>query len=152
MPPQQVGGRRGTSSLQLSRLRARQGQDAKEKAAESAQGYNGKGALFQPHLPRTILRGGATKQHTATTAASTALSCTGLLHSLEAQATTSIKSIQAPNANSSSLKEMSAVVVMIFRQIMTELSGAASEEDRLMAITKIVLKLIKQIAYKVYRR
>jgi hypothetical protein len=33
---------------------------------------------------------------------------------------------------------------MIFQQIMTELSGAKSEEDRLMGITKIALKLLKQ--------
>jgi hypothetical protein len=37
----QVGGRRGTSSLHLSRLQERQGRDAKEKAADSVQDYNG---------------------------------------------------------------------------------------------------------------
>jgi hypothetical protein len=58
----QVDGRRGTSSLQLSRLQAGQGKDAKEKVAESAQDYIGKGVLFQPHHPRTTLRGGATQQ------------------------------------------------------------------------------------------
>jgi hypothetical protein len=42
----QVGGRRGTSSLQLSRLQPRQGRDAEEKVAGSAQDYNGKGVLF----------------------------------------------------------------------------------------------------------
>jgi hypothetical protein len=74
----QVGGQRGTSSLQLSRLQARQGRDSKEKIAESAQDYNGKCVLFQPHHPRTIPRGGAVQQHTITEAASAALSCTGL--------------------------------------------------------------------------
>jgi hypothetical protein len=39
---------------------------------------------------------------------------------------------------------MFTVDVTIFRQIMTELSGAQTEEDRIMAITKIVLKLMKQ--------
>jgi hypothetical protein len=39
---------------------------------------------------------------------------------------------------------MFKVVATIFQQIMTELNGAKSEEDRIMAITKIVLKLIKQ--------
>jgi hypothetical protein len=34
---------------------------------------------------------------------------------------------------------------MIFQQIMTELNGAKPKEDRIMAITKIVLKLMKQI-------
>jgi hypothetical protein len=33
-------------------------------------------------------------------------------------------------------------VATIFQQIMTELNGAKSEEDRIMAITKIVLKLL----------
>jgi hypothetical protein len=33
---------------------------------------------------------------------------------------------------------------MIFQQIMAELSGIKSEEDRIMVITKIVLKLMKQ--------
>jgi hypothetical protein len=32
----------------------------------------------------------------------------------------------------------------MFQQIMTELSGAESEEDRIMAITRTVLKLMKQ--------
>jgi hypothetical protein len=53
------------------------------------------------------------------------------------------QSVQAPNANSficgchvqSSHNDMSAV---------TELNGAESEEDRIMSITKIVLKLMKQ--------
>jgi hypothetical protein len=39
---------------------------------------------------------------------------------------------------------MSRVVVTVFQQIMPELNGAESEEDRIMAITKIVLKLMKQ--------
>jgi hypothetical protein len=41
--------------------------------------YNGKGVLFQPHHPRTILRGGAAQQHTATTAASAAQACAATL-------------------------------------------------------------------------
>jgi hypothetical protein len=35
-------------------------------------------------------------------------------------------------------------VATIFQQIMTELSGAEPEEARIMAITKIVLKFLKQ--------
>jgi uncharacterized tellurite resistance protein B-like protein len=38
---------------------------------------------------------------------------------------------------------MFKVVVTLFQQIMTELNGDESEEDRTVAITKIVLKLIK---------
>jgi hypothetical protein len=36
------------------------------------------------------------------------------------------------------------IVAMAFQQIMTELNVAELEEDRIMAITKIVLKLTKQ--------
>jgi hypothetical protein len=130
----QVGGPRGTSSLQLSRLQAR--------VAQKAQDYKGKGVLFQPHHPRTILRGSETQGHTATAAASAALSWLGL-PSLEAQPT-STKSLQAPNGNSSSLNAMFTVVTIIFHQIMTEVSGADSEEDRIMATTRIVLKLMNR--------
>jgi hypothetical protein len=62
----QVGGQRGTSSLQLSRLQVCQGRDEKEKVAESTQNYDGKGVLFEPHYPRTILYSGAAHQHTGT--------------------------------------------------------------------------------------
>jgi hypothetical protein len=56
--------------------------------------------------------------------------------SLEAHSPTiPIQSIQAPNANSSSLNDKFKVAAMIFQQIMTELNGAESEEDRIMAIT-----------------
>jgi hypothetical protein len=56
----------------------------------------------------------------------------------------SIKSVQVPNARSSSLNEIFKVVATIFQQLMTELSGTKSEEDRIMAISKIILKLMKQ--------
>jgi hypothetical protein len=39
---------------------------------------------------------------------------------------------------------MLTVVTAIFQQIMTELSGAGPEEDRIMAIKKILSKLMKQ--------
>jgi hypothetical protein len=35
-------------------------------------------------------------------------------------------------------------VATVVQQIMTELSGAVSEEDKIAAITKIVLNLMKQ--------
>jgi uncharacterized tellurite resistance protein B-like protein len=38
---------------------------------------------------------------------------------------------------------MFKVVAMVFQQIMTELNGAESEEDRIVAIAKIVSKLMK---------
>jgi hypothetical protein len=54
------------------------------------------------------------------------------------------QSVEAPNANSSSLNDMFTVVATVFQQIMTDLSGTESEEDRIMTITKIVFKLMKQ--------
>jgi hypothetical protein len=39
---------------------------------------------------------------------------------------------------------MFTVVATAFQQIMTEFNGAESEEDRIVAVTKIVLKLMKQ--------
>jgi hypothetical protein len=38
---------------------------------------------------------------------------------------------------------MLTVVATVFQHIMKEVSGAESEEDRIMAITKIALKLVK---------
>jgi hypothetical protein len=100
-----VGGRREISSIELSRLQARQGRDAKEKVAERAQ---------TPHHPRAVLRGGVTQQHTATAAASATLSCTALPPLLSHNQQAPIQSVQAPNANSSSLYHMFRVEVMIF--------------------------------------
>jgi hypothetical protein len=54
------------------------------------------------------------------------------------------QSVQAPDANNSSLNDMFIVVAKAFQQIMTELNGAESEEDRRGSITKIALKLMKQ--------
>jgi uncharacterized tellurite resistance protein B-like protein len=39
---------------------------------------------------------------------------------------------------------MFKVVTNVFQLIMTELNGAEPEDDRIMAITKIVLKVIEQ--------
>jgi hypothetical protein len=54
------------------------------------------------------------------------------------------QSVQTPNVNSSSLNYMFKVVAVIFQQIMTQLNGAEPEEDRVVAITKTVLQLVKQ--------
>jgi hypothetical protein len=42
-------------------------------------------------------------------------------------------------------------VVTVVQQIMTELSEAVSEKDKIMVITKIVLNLMKQMAARVHR-
>jgi hypothetical protein len=46
---------------------------------------------------------------------------------------------------------MFKVVAAIFQLIMTELNGAESEEDRIMVITKIVLKHMEQIVDRIHK-
>jgi hypothetical protein len=53
------------------------------------------------------------------------------------------QSIQAPTVSSQPLDNMLRVATVV-QQIMTEFSGAMSEEDKIVAITKIVLNLMKQ--------
>jgi hypothetical protein len=51
--------------------------------------------------------------------------------------------LAAPTVNGSSVDDMFKVATVV-QQIMTELNGAVSEEDKIVAITKIVLNLMKQ--------
>jgi hypothetical protein len=53
------------------------------------------------------------------------------------------QSVQAPNVSSHPSDNMSKVVTVV-QQIMTEVSGALSEEEKIVAITKIVVKLMNQ--------
>jgi hypothetical protein len=53
------------------------------------------------------------------------------------------QSVQTPHVNSKTLDNMLRVVTVV-QQIMTEFNGAVSEEDKIVAITKIVLNLMKQ--------
>jgi hypothetical protein len=53
------------------------------------------------------------------------------------------QSVQAPLLNSQSLDNMLRVVTSV-QQIMTEVNGAMSEEEKIVAITKIVLKLMNK--------
>jgi hypothetical protein len=46
------------------------------------------------------------------------------------------QSVQTPYVQSSSLNDMFKVVATVFQQIMTDLNGAESEEDRIATITK----------------
>jgi hypothetical protein len=52
-------------------------------------------------------------------------------------------SVQASNTKNQPLDKMLRVVTVV-QQIMTEFNGAVSEEDNIVAITKIVLNLMKQ--------
>jgi hypothetical protein len=53
------------------------------------------------------------------------------------------QSVQAPHESSQSFDNMLKVVTVV-QQIMAEVSGALSEEDKIAAMTKIVLKLMNQ--------
>jgi hypothetical protein len=53
------------------------------------------------------------------------------------------QSVEARNVNSELLDNMLRVVTVV-QQIMTEFNGAVSEEAKIVAITKIVLSLMKQ--------
>jgi hypothetical protein len=53
------------------------------------------------------------------------------------------QSVQIPHVNCQPLDNILGVVTVV-QQIMTEFSGAMSEEDKIGAITKIVLNLMKQ--------
>jgi hypothetical protein len=53
------------------------------------------------------------------------------------------QSVRARTVNSQPLDNMWRVVTVV-QQIMTEFNGAVSEEDKIVAITKIVLNLVNQ--------
>jgi DNA replication initiation complex subunit (GINS family) len=53
------------------------------------------------------------------------------------------RSVRAPTVNSQPLENMLRVVTAV-QQITTEFNGAVSEEDKIVAITKIVLNLMNQ--------
>jgi hypothetical protein len=59
-----------------------------------------------------------------------------------AQHSLSGQSVPAVSVNSQSLDNTLRVVTVV-QQIMTEFNGAVSEEDKIVAITKIVLNLMK---------
>jgi hypothetical protein len=135
----QAGGRRGTSPLQLSSLQARQETGAKEKVADSAQNYNGKDVLFQSNHLWTVLHGGTTQEQPRPPPVAQACPTTvgeivppPLRHNQQVPS----QSVQAPDANSSSLNDVFTVVATEFQQIMTQLNWFESEEDRIVAITQ----------------
>jgi hypothetical protein len=53
------------------------------------------------------------------------------------------QSVRAPSVNNQPIVDMLTVVTIV-QQIMTEFRGAVSEQDKLLAITKIVINLMNQ--------
>jgi hypothetical protein len=64
------------------------------------------------------------------------------LYQHEQQATG--QSVGAPNVNSLPLDNSMLRIVAAVQQFMTQFSGAVSEEEKIMVITKIFLSLMKQ--------
>jgi hypothetical protein len=54
------------------------------------------------------------------------------------------QSVGAPNVNSLPLDNSMLRIVPVVQQLMTEFSGAVSEEEKMVAITKIISNLMKQ--------
>jgi hypothetical protein len=63
------------------------------------------------------------------------------LHQHKQQATD--ESVGAPNVNSLPLDTSMLRIVTVAQQFVTEFNGAVSEEDKTVAITKIILNLMK---------
>jgi hypothetical protein len=123
--------------------------ELRERTRRERPNYSGEGVLFQARHSSTILRSD-TYQQKQPQPPSVAQDCPVTVEEMspptlrDNQSQVPSQSVQAPNANSSSLKDMFTVVATIFQQIMTALSRAESVEDRIMSITETALKLVKQ--------
>jgi hypothetical protein len=143
-----VGRRRKTASCQLSTMQARERGTPEEEVPEDTQNHNGKGVLFRPHHPRRLIRGGTPRQRRPT-AATTGRPCSGgFTHKSKENVPAPAlqqtgQSVQAPLLSSQPFDNMLKVVTVV-QQIMTEVSGALSEKDEIVPITKIVRKLMNQ--------
>jgi hypothetical protein len=141
--------RKKTPSRQLSGLQTREGGTAEEEIAENTQNYNGEGVLPQPYYARCLLRGGAPRQYSTTTTAgapnsSGRFTCRSKIETpTSGQQQIADQSVQAPTVNSQTLDSMLRVVTVV-QQIMTEFNVVVSELEKRVAVTKIVLNLMKQ--------
>jgi hypothetical protein len=145
-----VGGRQETTSIQLSWLQARPGRSPQKKGTENTKEHNGKGVLFNIHQARSVLRGGSAEQRRATAAGSSTMGFCGI-SSLRGKRSVPApvrqkdagQSVPATDVNSLPLENMMRVVSVV-HQIVTEINSSVSEEDKIVAITEIVLNLLKQ--------
>jgi hypothetical protein len=122
----------------------------------SGRGYPGlqrEGVLFQPHHSRSVLRGGSPRQDRGTAAASDTSCGSGRSRHNGTQdpcgfaptRTADSRSVSSgPKCKQFASDKMLKIVVMVVQQIMTELNSAMVEKDKIVAITKIVLNLMKQ--------
>lgn len=171
MPQQQVSRRRETISSQFSRLQVGQGRNVLlENPASSTQEHGRMNYRLQTHKPiHFICSWPDDEQHTATSPRPTNppkdASGSPQQTQFRAQATSketkalntpqhkdtdvhsaslsSGQSVQANSVNSSSLNNMFKVAAIV-QQIMTELNGAVMEEQKVVAITRLVFNLMKE--------
>jgi hypothetical protein len=129
---------------------------AEEEVTQNNQDDNAKDVLLKPRQPRFVLRGGAPRQPERTeqqqrpqthevevAGPATMEPMVPLpLHQHEQLATG--QSVRTPSVNSLPLDNIMLRIVTAVQQFRTELNGAVSEEEKMVAITKIVLNLIKQ--------
>jgi hypothetical protein len=138
----QTGGRRETPSVQLPRLQPRQGGDPQTTTGKLfTSNYRTSGLSFAEALRNNA----GHQQQRIPSQDPVAGPPAGIKLSTSAsgQQQKSGQSVRAPIVNSQPLDNMLRVVTAV-QQMMTEFSGAVSVEDKIVAITKIVLNLMKQ--------
>jgi hypothetical protein len=111
--------------------------------------YNGKGALFQPHHSKHVLRGEAPRQDRGTVAASDTSGGSARSRHNGTQApciptpTQTACNRSVSSGRCLSLEKVLRVVTTVVQHIMTELDGAVLKEAKTVTITKIVLNLTR---------
>jgi hypothetical protein len=126
-------------------MQAREGGTPEEEVPKGTQIHSGKGVLFCPHHPRRLLRGSTPRQRrpAAATNGDFLTRNRDEKYTGPCTAATNRSVSPGPTCNSQPLDNMLRVVTVI-QQIMTEVSGAMSQEEKIVTITKIVLNLVNQ--------
>jgi hypothetical protein len=147
----QAGGRRETPSVQLSRLQPRERRDPKKEDAKNTKKnttgmvfsskYTTPGLSFASSLRNNTEQQQQHQPHRVPMAAPVAVEKPSVPASLRQQEPG--QPVQASNVSNVSLDNMFRIAAVV-QQIMTDFSGAVSEEAKIVAITKIVLNLMKQ--------
>jgi hypothetical protein len=119
-----------TSSSVVSRMQPHERRTAKEKSTTSSQGILRENVRL---ITAVLRRSTASRQTTPTTKRNAERAAVSAIKGISEN-----RSVQAPSSSNSD------TVATVEHQIMTELSKAVSEEDRVMVVTKLVLYLMQQ--------
>jgi hypothetical protein len=104
-------------------------------AEEEVTGNNTKSVLLKPRHPRSVLRGGAPKQHRATAASSNTPGDSGRSSHKVPEGSCALTPTQTASNRSVTLPLDNMLrIVTVMPQFMTEFNGAVSEEEKTMAI------------------